>query len=129
MHFPSAVKFVATAAPLFLQPASASGWSFTAYDADGCVNTTGVGSDTVSKRGDVACDAVPHADRHKSIKGGIPADSKCMVFFYPHKGCEDRVAFSLTRETGTKCFSIGDFASPLAYYRAVNCPWINSEEE
>ncbi|KAI4859967.1 hypothetical protein F4820DRAFT_438259 [Hypoxylon rubiginosum] len=119
MHFSSVIKFATMAAPIFLQ--SVSGWSFTAYDTEGCVNGTSATSDTVAKSGNVACDPVPHADQHKSIKGGIPADSKCRVDFFPYEGCEDRVAFSLTQDGATTCYSIADFLSPLAYYRATDC--------
>ncbi|KAI1763487.1 hypothetical protein GGR53DRAFT_364602 [Hypoxylon sp. FL1150] len=118
MHFSTAAKLIAIAAPIFVQ--SVTGWSFTAYDAEGCGTTTNVATDKVEKAGDVECDLLPNAVWHKSIQGAIPAGSNCRINFYPSEGCGDRVAFSLTQYT-TTCFSIADYFSPLAYYKAIDC--------
>ncbi|KAI1771450.1 hypothetical protein F4818DRAFT_445140 [Hypoxylon cercidicola] len=120
MHFSAVVRFVAMAAPLFAP--SASGWSFTAYDAEGCGSATGATADKVEKPGNVACEPVPNAVRHKSIQGAIPrgTGTGCRVDFYPAEGCGGRVAFSLTEYT-TTCLSIADFFRPLAYYKASGC--------
>ncbi|KAI6081305.1 hypothetical protein F4821DRAFT_32183 [Hypoxylon rubiginosum] len=121
MHFSTAVKFIAMAAPIFVQ--SASGWSFTAYDAEGCRSTeTAATPDRIQKTEDVVCDPVPNAASHKSIRGDIAANSDCRINFYPSEGCGDRVAFSLTKDT-TTCLSIADFFRPLAYYKATGCQW------
>ncbi|OTB11263.1 hypothetical protein K445DRAFT_322254 [Daldinia sp. EC12] len=108
------------AAPIFLQPVF--GWSFTMYDTEDCSDTTNSNAiaDRVERQGDVDCDPVPNASQHKSVIGGVPAGSECRISFYPTKGCEDRVAFSLTQDT-TSCLSIADLVAPLAYYSATDC--------
>ncbi|KAI1397665.1 hypothetical protein F4819DRAFT_471132 [Hypoxylon fuscum] len=121
MHFSTALKFVAIIAPVFYQ--SVSGWSYTMYDAEGCGNstqTTPVATDKIEKSGNVACEAVPNAARHKSVQGAIPAGSECRINFYPTENCGSRVAFSLTQYT-TTCMSVSDFVSPLKYYQATSC--------
>ncbi|KAI1136455.1 hypothetical protein F5Y05DRAFT_391334 [Hypoxylon sp. FL0543] len=118
MHFSTAFKFAALAAPVLFQ--SAAGWSFTMYDTAGCPNSTLSAADRVEKTGNVTCDPVPNANRHKSVLGAIPAGSECRISFYPRAGCGDRVAFGLTQYT-TTCLSINDFVEPLAYYKAANC--------
>ncbi|KAI0165256.1 hypothetical protein GGR52DRAFT_558140 [Hypoxylon sp. FL1284] len=118
MHFSSVLKFVAVVAPIFAQ--SASGWNFTAYDAEGCGETANIAADTVEKTGNVECELVPNAAQHKSIQGSIPSGSECRLNFYPREGCGDKVAFALTQYS-TKCFSISDFTSPLQYYKATDC--------
>ncbi|KAI0836934.1 hypothetical protein F5Y06DRAFT_272614 [Hypoxylon sp. FL0890] len=117
MKFSTAFQFAAMTGPVLFQ--SASGWSFTMYDVAGCPNST-LSTDKVEKAGNVDCDPVPHANRHKSVLGAIPAGSECRISFYPRAGCGDRVAFGLTQYT-TSCLSIEDFIEPLAYYKATNC--------
>ncbi|KAI0114628.1 hypothetical protein F4776DRAFT_666774 [Hypoxylon sp. NC0597] len=118
MHFSTTLNFAAAVVPVLFQ--SVSGWSFTMYDVAGCQNSTLSAIDEVEKTGNVACDPVPNANRHKSVQGAIPAGSECRISFYPSEGCGDRVAFSLTQYT-TTCLSIEDFIAPLAYYKATDC--------
>ncbi|KAI1207609.1 uncharacterized protein F4807DRAFT_172351 [Annulohypoxylon truncatum] len=119
MHFSHTFQFVAMTASIFFQ--SSSGWSFTMFNDAGCGNSTSTtGADKVEQPGDVTCDSVPNADRHKSILGGIPSGSECRISLYSSAGCGDREAFSLTQYT-TTCFSLEDFTAPLAFYEATGC--------
>ncbi|KAI2463918.1 hypothetical protein F4781DRAFT_414793 [Annulohypoxylon bovei var. microspora] len=120
MHFSTTLKVLVMTASILFK--SSSGWSFTMYGDAGCGNSTSstTDADKVEQPGDVACDPVPNADRHKSILGDIPAGSECRISLYPSEGCGDREAFSLTQYT-TTCFSLEDFTVPLAFYRATDC--------
>ncbi|OTB02036.1 hypothetical protein M426DRAFT_265116, partial [Hypoxylon sp. CI-4A] len=123
MQIATTLKLAVLAAPVLLS--SAAGWSVTLYSAANCDNATIAAAssgteDKIEKSGDVACEAVPNADRHKSILGAIPEGSACRISLYPREGCGDRVAFALTQYT-TSCLSIEDFVTPLAYYKASDC--------
>ncbi|KAI1653452.1 hypothetical protein F4813DRAFT_374347 [Daldinia decipiens] len=120
MRLSATFNLAAIAVPVFLQ--SVSGWSFTMYDTEDCSNSTNSDAvaDRVERQGDVDCDAVLNADRHKSVLGEVPAGSECRISFYPVKDCGGRVAFSLTQDT-TSCLSIDDLVAPLAYYSATDC--------
>ncbi|KAI1101603.1 hypothetical protein F4804DRAFT_293082 [Jackrogersella minutella] len=120
MHFSGAFGFAAAVTPILIQ--SASAWSYTMYSTAGCGNSTAstTQTDKVEQPGNVTCDPVPNADRHKSVLSDIPTGSECRVSLYPSEGCGDREAFALTQYT-TTCQSLEDFIAPLAFYSATDC--------
>ncbi|KAI2616831.1 hypothetical protein GGR54DRAFT_609007 [Hypoxylon sp. NC1633] len=119
MHASTTLKLAAAGASLLL--AGASGWSFSAWDAAGCDNSTAASTSIVVEGlGNEGCNPVPSPKGQQSLRGDIPAASACRINFYPAASCGGRVAFSLTRDS-TDCFYIGDFLQPLAYYQVVDC--------